>query len=373
MNIRNQVASLATCMILCFLGAPARAEFVVETNSSLGEPGRAAQEMVTRIVDTFNDTINVPEQIVVGVGSCRGQENAMFVRHPDNGQGVVLICEELVDRIVQDASTLFPQSRDWRISAIAGQLLFVISHEFGHALIDTLRMPITGNEEDVADQFATWMMASEPAALLGASLFWSARANNQNLSSTAFADTHSLSVQRYYNVLCWGYGADVEARSWLASSLPTNRSPRCAGEYEQLARSLRTLLSPHEVAPGSLDNLIGSRARNATGRWAFQTVLTSDAGVRCVLSGNVVLTQLSRNLGGEAALTMNCQQGGQQVSREITLAVSDGRIEADGAVYFLADNCSFDGRFTDDSRMTLEGEVLCGGTSTLTGNFNAMR
>lgn len=39
-----------------------------------------------------------------------------------------------------------------------GQFFYVFAHEMGHAMFDILRVPIFGNAEDAADQFATYIM-----------------------------------------------------------------------------------------------------------------------------------------------------------------------------------------------------------------------
>ena len=42
--------------------------------------------------------------------------------------------------------------------AVLGQFLYISGHEIGHAVFDLLNVPIFGNEEDAADQFATYFL-----------------------------------------------------------------------------------------------------------------------------------------------------------------------------------------------------------------------
>ena len=51
------------------------------------------------------------------------------------------------------------QAKDEQVSTFAEDvLLHVVLHELGHALIREFDLPILGNEETMADAFATWYM-----------------------------------------------------------------------------------------------------------------------------------------------------------------------------------------------------------------------
>jgi hypothetical protein len=41
-----------------------------------------------------------------------------------------------------------------------GTLRFVLLHELGHGFVDLYNMPVLGREEDAADRFATWWLAT---------------------------------------------------------------------------------------------------------------------------------------------------------------------------------------------------------------------
>jgi Putative metallopeptidase len=98
------------------------------------------------------------------------------------------------------------------IKASDDTTLFVFYHEMGHALVDVLRLPITGKEEDAVDQLSTLILAEsddqgegEDAALNGAIWFFLTGSENE-ITESAFADEHSLGQQRFYNIACWVYG-----------------------------------------------------------------------------------------------------------------------------------------------------------------------
>jgi hypothetical protein len=66
------------------------------------------------------------------------------------------------------------------------------------------------------------------------------------LSRSAFADEHSLDLQRFFNIQCLVYGSDPTRYDALVSTgdLPVERAKRCPGEYDQALRAWRSLLEP---------------------------------------------------------------------------------------------------------------------------------
>ena len=62
-----------------------------------------------------------------------------------------------------------------------------------------------------------------------------------------FADVHSLSETRMFNLQCWIYGADPDANADLVASgeLPEDRADGCDDEWVKLDRAWSTLLEPH--------------------------------------------------------------------------------------------------------------------------------
>jgi hypothetical protein len=49
-----------------------------------------------------------------------------------------------------------PENRQALIEFILGNMLFVVVHEIGHAVIGEMEMPVLGREEDAADAFAIY-------------------------------------------------------------------------------------------------------------------------------------------------------------------------------------------------------------------------
>ena len=129
-----------------------------------------------------------------------------------------------------------------------------MSHELGHALIHVLELPITGREEDAADQLATLLLVdgSQHGLLAAAAAAqWFGDQSVWFVSRGEFADEHGLNQQRYYNILCWTYGANPTAHAELLAYVPAARAQRCPAEYAQMQGSWERLMAPWETAPAS--------------------------------------------------------------------------------------------------------------------------
>lgn len=158
----------------------------------------------------------------------------------------VVLCLELVERLAQDFGERLSDDRELAV-AVHGAQVFIALHEIAHALIDLLSLPITGREEDAADQLSAWLLIGDEqgnAAVLDAAASFSIAADRYAPAEGDLAGEHSLDQQRYYNMVCWVYGSDPEAQSALRldAGLPAARAERCAEEYERLDRSWSQLL-----------------------------------------------------------------------------------------------------------------------------------
>ncbi len=134
---------------------------------------------------------------------------------------------------------------------VAATVAFVLGHELGHALIDILDLPVTGRQEDAADQLATLALADgsdEGAVMAVYAAAWFYRLGTAGkLNRLAFADEHSLGQQRFYNIICWVYGQNPDAHQDVIDEglLPDSRAPSCPGEYHRMAQAWETLLAAH--------------------------------------------------------------------------------------------------------------------------------
>ncbi len=125
---------------------------------------------------------------------------------------------------------------------------FTLLHEIGHALIHQFPIPVFGQEEDAADQIATTMMivrhnADVDLAAINKLLMvssewlseWEDEEKASDTSAHAFWDSHSLAIQRFYNVNCLLFGSNPDELSFLFDTkmLPAERGFDCAQAYAQ--------------------------------------------------------------------------------------------------------------------------------------------
>jgi len=151
---------------------------------------------------------------------------------------------------------------------IRANAVFFIYHELGHALIEILRLPIFGQEEDAADVMGVVLSEkintpedSEAIMLSTADNFaYLARQAKQEGDEPAFWDSHGLDQQRFYTILCLFYGADPKTRLKLATQegLPAERQASCPGEYQ--------------LAEESWGPVLEEFAAKGKGDWLFLTI-----------------------------------------------------------------------------------------------------
>jgi hypothetical protein len=129
---------------------------------------------------------------------------------------------------------------------------FILGHEFGHAVIHQLNVPLTGLEEVSADGFATFFTVNDkatgPNAALGAAVLFDAMGNKRpNLTLEDFSSDHPVIMQRVYNFLCAALGSEPERLSSLVADgyVPEGRSLLCRKEWTQLNYGWWTMLEPH--------------------------------------------------------------------------------------------------------------------------------
>lgn len=140
-----------------------------------------------------------------------------------------------------------------------GNLLFVLGHEAGHALISELGIPVIGREEDGADSFSTLLALKNGAAYVDRVLvnaatgwFYSERRNRQDRVRMVFYDEHGIDLQRAFNIVCLMVGSDPEKFSELANEtgMPEERQGTCQGDYSNASWSWDKVLEPHRRKPG---------------------------------------------------------------------------------------------------------------------------
>ncbi len=208
-----------------------------------------------KLLETFSELITVqlrlPRKVTFVMEDC-GVANAFY--NPENHS--VTICHELTSSLVKT----FVKSgltEEEAIEPVIYTIAFTMYHEIGHMLIHELNLPITGREEDVADQFSAhvfldWMNVDPKTAELGEKIVQAAfqwfGANEDDLGDlTTFMDEHSLNKQRALSLLCMLYvkNPDLYAKAVIKLGFEPNRLAKCRQESAQINKSWDALLAPY--------------------------------------------------------------------------------------------------------------------------------
>jgi len=204
----------------------------------------------------LNTLFKLPYDVDVIVGEC-GVSNAFYYAE----EKTIVICYEYISETDWKFGDYFDRwygVDEWLIEDLNSSVLNKIDHTFyhevGHALRDIYQLPTTGLEENVADQFGAYIILEFSEGTIGQDAmsdaaidYWMAAEENPNLTITAFADTHGLNQQRFFDLACYTYGSDPNYNQYMieAGWLPENRLGWCSSEYYQIVYSLDTLLLPY--------------------------------------------------------------------------------------------------------------------------------
>src|SRR5882724_11247251 len=124
------------------------------------------------------------------------------------------------------------------VQFVAGNMLFTLLHEMGHAHITEMGLPVLGREEDAADSFAVVTMLKVGSSfshdvLVQATRGWflSALRDEKEGVKLAFYDTHGLDRQRAFQIVCLMVGSDPDKFKDLAEKIdiPEERQSSCQG------------------------------------------------------------------------------------------------------------------------------------------------
>jgi hypothetical protein len=142
---------------------------------------------------------------------------------------------------------------------IAGNLVFVLQHEMGHAQISERKLPVLGaRDEDAADVFAILTMLEmgnvmsyrvlEQAAM---GWFLTAKRDEKEGNMLEFYEAHGLDKQRAYQIVCLMVGYDGTMFKQLAddAKLPKSRRESCGADYRFAHRGWEEALKPYRRAP----------------------------------------------------------------------------------------------------------------------------
>jgi len=215
-----------------------------------------------RQMQFLNSNFRLPYDVEVVAKECN-DVNAYY--NPSTKQ--IIMCYEFLDSVYADFVIYYDNegievTDDFLNLANVDVVDFVFYHEVAHALIDIYRPSVTGMEENVADQFASYIMLEETdfddtdkvqEAMwiqdimynVGTWFFIQANSGGENV----YWDVHNLDIQRFYNVSCYAYGNNPEYNLDLITDgwLPQERADNCEYEYSVLKDSWTRILAPYRI------------------------------------------------------------------------------------------------------------------------------
>jgi Putative metallopeptidase len=141
---------------------------------------------------------------------------------------------------------------------VAGNVLFALLHEAGHAAVSELNLPVLGKEEDAADSFAATRLiiagSAFPDRVLSEAAkgwFMTNRRDKKEGDPVPPYDAHGMDLVRAYQIVCFMVGSNEDKFKHLADEvdLPKDRQDSCALDYSKAAKSWGLALKPHLRAP----------------------------------------------------------------------------------------------------------------------------
>lgn len=179
----------------------------------------------------------------------------------DDGSAPYRTALEKAARTLAAAEPGLPQEEAERIALyVLGNTINTLFHEYGHALVSELELPVVGKEEDAVDSLANIIMVektTDPALdqmlrAVADDYFINGDLAEENGDVAAPWDEHSPDRARAYDVICMLVGADPEFYGETAdrAGMPPERQESCAGEYESRSNAWFALLEPYYLAEG---------------------------------------------------------------------------------------------------------------------------
>jgi hypothetical protein len=196
----------------------------------------------------FFAMLRLPRALLIKFAGCDGSVNAAY----DPESASITFCYENLGHIEQGAPKIAARRGIAPDDVVRSAVIAIFLHETAHALFDLLNLPVLGREEDAADQVATYVLLQldkddARRIILAVLSGMEAEAETEAPTKGHYADVHSLTAQRLYNVMCLAYGADQEVFAELVDKghLPKERAEGCWAEYDQVAHAVRTLIRSH--------------------------------------------------------------------------------------------------------------------------------
>jgi hypothetical protein len=207
-----------------------------------------------------------------------------------------------------DAAPVKTDNLEEREEFVLGNVIFVLFHEVGHALVSEFELPVLGREEDAVDRFATFLLTPEgdeeeeddPSTILvDAMSGWFLSSNQTELADIQWWDEHGPDQQRAYQIACLLYGADPEKFKKMAQEveLPEDRRESCPFEAESNSASWVKVVEPHVLDDGEKPSKRITVTYGAPGEYRSERDLLKESGLLEAIAEEMTTAfRLPRNL-----------------------------------------------------------------------------
>jgi hypothetical protein len=153
---------------------------------------------------------------------------------------------------------------------VLGATMGIVAHEIGHFVIGELKIPATGPEEDVADEFAAMVFVDNmrdmpeqagSMALSMAKVWWYSAEDHGDAQQPEWFDEHAPDRARFGRIMCMLYGASPRNFEPVMeqTGIPERTRARCIDDERKRHLAWDSLLRSHRrrgvdaVMPGDLD------------------------------------------------------------------------------------------------------------------------
>jgi Putative metallopeptidase len=202
------------------------------------------------LATTINKRVGLPRDIKVVAKDC-GFINA-FYQEQDHS---ITMCNEFASYTFN----IFKKkglSEKQALMFTENALSFIFFHESGHMVIHELNLPITGKEEDVADQFSVFVLTKSseykqigPSMIASAAAFFEllSKERGEKVTDSQLMDVHSLDKQRFFSLVCSLYIQDPDTYASAVTKLgySSNRLRECRSDSQRISRSFGVMLKPY--------------------------------------------------------------------------------------------------------------------------------
>lgn len=203
------------------------------------------------LAETLANTFQLQEPLTVkGVN---GTDQGPSYDPEDNSITLPYGFAAIVSEAVQSASGgVSKREQDERVAAVTD---LIFDHELGHALIAGYQLPVSGEEEDFADEIATiLLLKSETGAEYGtdAAIFLANYSDSQEPPVLGnYVSAHGLDLEHALDILCWVAGSGKQALKEV-EEIGAIGVETCPQEFEQVSDKVTRELNPHLEGGASL-------------------------------------------------------------------------------------------------------------------------